>query len=380
MKDHGGFMKVRGSPFVFSLVFTLLVANGAARAQDRTDRVEHYDRAKNNARTTRTGAIVSEDPAELVIRAGLTKKVDYRIPVGDILEVTYEGEPGEAATARSAERSKDFERALRFYQEAAKKAPAGNKLMQAHLRFKVAKLLVRQAEGGAGQRLIAVEALQKFKNDFPDARQIVECLDLLGRLLMTDGQSTQEVVDAFQNLKKKYANNKEIVSRCDLFESQLRLQEARSLVKTQPDVARQKYAEAQKALQGMLAGADKGTGLDIRINLAECQAALDQKDQALKDLEAILRDAPDDRTKAAVYLARGNCYRLGRQFREAMWEYLWVDVVYFQDAEQNAEALYYLQEVFAGLNDETRARQCKERLQTEARFKDTRYQKLMAGR
>jgi tetratricopeptide (TPR) repeat protein len=351
------------------------------QAQERTDRVEYYDRAKNSQRTSRTGTITREDPARLVIRTGLSQKVDLDIAAGDIIDVTYDGEPAETREARVAERSKDFDRALRLYQEAAKKAPPGNKHLQAHLRFKVAKLLVRNVEAGQhAARLPATETLQRFQRDFPDSRHIIECLDLLSRLLLMEGKSTQEVVEAFGLLKRKYAEHPEITSRCDLFTSQLQLQEAQNLLKDQPELARQKYAAAEKFLRTMLPNADKRTGLDIRIRLAECQTVLGQKEKALQDLDAILQEAADDRTRAAAHLGRGSCYRLNRQWREAMWEYLWVDVVYYQDTEQHAEALYYLHQVFEAQGDAERAKQCRERLQNEQRLKDTRYQKLLAAR
>jgi tetratricopeptide (TPR) repeat protein len=358
------------------VLLALLAALAAPAAAAAQDRVDFLDRAKGQP-TYRTGTIASEDPAKVVIISGINK-AKIEIPTADITDVRYEVEPPEGAQARTAERLKQFDKALQLYKDAAAKLKPGNPYALAHLRFKAAKLTALQAEAGsATDRQVAIVELRRFLKDFPDSRHSIDALDTLSRLLLADGQSPQEVVDAFRALRTKYADRKEITSRCDLFESQLLVQEAENLLKDQPDAARKKYEEALQKFESMLKDADKATAMDIKINAAQCKAALGRHAEAIKDLEAILKEATDDRTRAAAYLGRGDCYRLNGQFREAMWDYLWVDVVYHQDREQTAKALYHLAEVFERLGDPERARQSRERLNKD--YKDTRYQKLLKG-
>ncbi len=59
-----------------------------------------------------------------------------------------------------------------------------------------------------------------------------------------------------------------------------------------------------------------------------------------------------------------------------MWDYLWVDTVYFAEREQQAKALYHLIEVFEKIGDSPKSRESRERLTADARLKDTRYQRL----
>src|SRR5262249_54526217 len=155
-----------------------------------------------------------------------------------------------------------------------------------------------------------------------------------------------------------YADSKEIAARCDLFEAQSLIQEGETVLKTNAEEARKKYADAQTKLQAMLAGADKTTALDIRVALAQCKAVMGQLPEALKDLDDLLKDASTDRMHATILLGRGDCNRLAKQFAEARWDYLWVDVVYNQDREQQSKALYYLNEVFGALGDNSRAKEC----------------------
>ena len=97
-----------------------------------------------------------------------------------------------------------------------------------------------------------------------------------------------------------------------------------------------------------------------------------------------LNQAADDRTRAAVHLGRGDCFRLTGKYREAMWEYLWVDSVYNEDREKQAKAVYYLHELFSDRlempNAKDYAKECQDRLKTQARLQDTYYQKLFVGR
>jgi hypothetical protein len=365
-----------------STLLALSLAPVVARAQERSDSVEFLDRTQRNTpKLTRRGAIVTETPAKVTMLTGVNK-TRLEISVPDIVDIRYDGEPAEANQARAAEGRKDYERAWTLYKDARKGAPPGNKLLQAHLQYKAAKMQAMLSEtGSGGARLAAIDELRAFRGANPDGRQIVECLDLLSRLLTLEGKSNQEVVDAFRLLKTKYAENKEIASKCDLFESQLLLQEGQLLLRDKPEEGKAKYQEAQQKLQAMLQGADKGAASEIRISMAECKAALGQAAEALKDLDVIFKEAGEDaHLRAAAHLGRGDCYRLNNQFREAMWDYLWVDVVFNQDREQNAKALFHLIDVFERINELTKAKDAKERLQNDPRLKDTRYQKLAAGR
>ena len=81
-------------------------------------------------------------------------------------------------------------------------------------------------------------------------------------------------------------------------------------------------------------------------------------------------------TRQAEIEVEAQIAELTQKYREAMWDYLWVDTVYFADREQQAKALYHLAEVFDKLGDAVKSREAKERLLADARLKDTRYQKM----
>jgi len=367
---------------LFSLVM-LVLASAPLVAQERIDRVRYYsDRNKTPPTvSTRSGTVQAEDAAKVTILSQNGQKTE--IKNSDLVEIIYDGEPDEVAAGRAAENKKAYDQALASYTDALKRLPKDNKFAQINVEFKIAKLLTQLSDAGAtDMRPRAIEALRKFKDSYPDARQTVEALDMLSRLLVMEGKPADEVVKAFQDLRKRHADNKEISNRCDLFESQVLLQEGQFLLKERADEARRKYEQAQAKLTAMLQGADKADALRVRLGLAECKAALGKQEEAIKEIDAVYKEAGDDNSiKAAVHLGRGDCYRLNNQLREAMWDYLWVDVVYNQDREQQARALYFLQQCFEGLKDSdpqaaSRARETRERLLNDPRLKDTRYQKL----
>ncbi len=368
------------------LLFGLLVAAavpGSVFAQQ--DRVEYNERgAKGPVRQTSVGVIRSEDPVKVVILAGADKR-QRDVPSVDIIDVRYDGEPNEMNVARNHERGKRWDDALYSFREALKKVPADKKFLQTEIQFRLARIYAIQAEASGGARRVAIGELRNFKRDHPEARQIVDCLDHLSRLLLVEGQSRQEVVEAFRDLRKKYGQSKDVAARADLFETQLLLEDGQGLlVKGQRDEAKKRYTEAQAKLAAMLPNADKNSQLDMRISLAECKAVLDKADEAIKELDTLLSQAADDRTRAALHLGRGDCYRLTGRFREAMWEYLWVDSVYNEDREKQAKAVYYLHELFNERlempNAKDYAKECQDRLKTQARLQDTYYQKLFMGR
>ena len=64
------------------------------------------------------------------------------------------------------------------------------------------------------------------------------------------------------------------------------------------------------------------------------------------------------------------------RLEDALWAYLWVDVVYHQNRQEHAKALYHLYKLFKDRQDEAKAKQCKERLEKDKQFAGLEYQRL----
>jgi hypothetical protein len=198
----------------------------------------------------------------------------------------------------------------------------------------------RGASLAGGNPEPAIEALRAFLRTHADARQTLGCLENLGRLLVTSGQPVNDAYQGLTQLRGKYGNDaKDLAGRCDLLRVDL-------------------------------------LALDLAARHAYMLALAGKQAEAQSAWESQLKAADDPHTRAAIHLARGDYLRLTQKYREAMWDYLWVDTVYFAESEQQAKALYHLTEVFDKLGDTVKSREAKERLLADTRLKDTRYQKM----
>ena len=94
----------------------------------------------------------------------------------------------------------------------------------------------------------------------------------------------------------------------------------------------------------------------VQVYQAECAAQSGRLPEAVSELEGIIAKTADKDLKALAYNALGDCYRLNSRSKEALWPYLWVDVIYHQDRQEHAKALAELAKLFAERGDANRAR------------------------
>ena len=352
-------------------VLALLLVQVTA-AQDRVTYIDHS--SKTGSTLLRSGTISLEDPGKVTITSGDNRRSD--IPVSDIVDVVYDGEPtAEMNAARTAERERKFDVALAGYTDALKKSGSDKKLLRRHLEYKLAEMRTAQADAGANSAA-AIDALRQFAKAYPDSRQSLTCYENLGRLLVAARQPVTEVVEALAQLRSKFgSDNKEVASRCDLLRSDLILQELElTVLKEGMDAAKGKAAAAGKAIAELVTIADRSVQPELLARQTYCQA-LAAPGPAVAAWEAQLKSTEDPRSRAGIHLTRGDFYRLTQNYKEAMWDYLWVDTVYFADRNQQAKALYQLVDVFDKLGDPAKSRDCKERLLNDGRLRDTRYQR-----
>ena len=142
-----------------------------------------------------------------------------------------------------------------------------------------------------------------------------------------------------------------------------------------------KFAEAEKRIEELSrnVASDQPQAFRIQIALAECRAAAGKPEQAVQILQGLIDKVADPEIKARVYNALGDCLRVAGKSKDALWNYLWVDVVYHQNRQEHAKALYYLAKLFEALKDENRAKQYREKLEKDKQFAGLEYQKMILG-
>jgi tetratricopeptide (TPR) repeat protein len=331
----------------------------AVRAQSD---VTFYDRTtKKEMRAT--GDIQSEAPNKIVIKPNTGAARE--IAAADIVDVVYEvpprskldytaarGDERKIDTVKEEERKKTIDEAVRSYQKLLRDL-TGEKARPAarHLEYKIARLLGRAAEDQDDQVDPAIEALQKFRKEHPDSWQISSCARLLARLLLDKKKDFEGARKVYADLAATPSLARETKQECDLLM-------ARCLIRGK------KVAEAAKLLQDVLktVPSDDSQATRVRVYLAECLGNSGKLDDAVKQLEELIAKTPDNDLKALAYNTLGDCYRENNRPKDALWAYLFVDVVYHQDKREHARAVEQLARLFAELGDKERAEQYRERM------------------
>jgi tetratricopeptide (TPR) repeat protein len=340
------------------------------------------------------GTIQKESPAgiEMTVRS---KKLF--IAADDINDVVYNAPGGirigaggyqsamnneaKAATGTAADRKKALADAIHDYEKVAERAGTKYPLLARHALFKVATLTALQAEETGSSTKEAIKLLEDFKAKHADGWQITRAARLLAQMLAED--------DKFDQAEKVYvdlANNadlpKEASGQFQLLAAQLSMRPG-------------KYAVAQAKLQALIDKLPQNSPARARaeISLAECQAETSlaklPKDAEVEVKAKIIADAvgklngvldankEDKELRARAYNALGHCRLAAGQYKEALWDYLRVDVVYHQNREEHAKALYHLAILFDDLKDGERAKDCRARLSGK-QLAGTDYQRRLA--
>jgi tetratricopeptide (TPR) repeat protein len=347
-----------------ALVCCCVVGLGRAPAVRAQSEVTYFDRtAKKELKAT--GDIQTEAPNKIVVKPS-TAAGTREIPAVDIVDVIYEvparirldytaarGEERKIdTTVKEEDRKKAVEDAIKSYQKLLRDM-TGEKTRPAarHLQYKIARLLARAAEDDDSQVDAAIEALAKFRKEHPDGWQISNASRLLARLLADKKKDFDGAQKVYAELAATPNLAKETKQECDLLV-------ARALTRGK------KFVEAEKLLQDVLKAvpSDDPQATRARIALAECHGCSGKLDEAVKLLEDLIARTADNDLKAAAYNALGDCYRENNRPKDALWPYLFVDVVYHQDKREHARAVEQLARLFAELGDKERAEQYRERM------------------
>jgi tetratricopeptide (TPR) repeat protein len=280
-----------------------------------------------------------EDVRDIVYDVSIVFKVDYRVA----LDHETKGEKAVNRETRQAE----FDEALKRY-EALHKAATSERARR-HVEFKIARVLGLAALDAASVRA-AIAKLNEFQRAHPQAWQKQRATQLLAALCVRDGQ-----VDAAKAAYESFAATPRlaphIVQDCQLAVVRILVQAKR-------------YDAADAKLQEFLRSSPEDGTNRVRAQLlaAECQAAQGHVDDATKAVESLIDGLADSELKAQAYNTLGDCYRAANRAREAMWAYLWVDVIYHSDRQEHARALYHLIKLFDEFKDEKRAAQFRVKL------------------
>jgi hypothetical protein len=348
---------------------------GVARAQDR-DKVTYLDRATRK-QAEAEGSIEQESPGGIRIktRAGV---VD--IPALDVRQVNYKTknvsayefrqpaarEDRAARASKPAERKKALEEALQGYRELERQVK-GEPNPHRYVRFKVVQVMVLLGQEDPRQMDAAVAALKAYKTDFPGGWEVAPCLKLLAKVLEEKGD--------LEGAGKAYEELVAVPGVPRALKQEGEILVVRMLLRGN------KNAEAERRLEALAKAVSEGDPQKpyVAVYLAQSQMAQGNLGRVEGQLRAAIHASADPNLRALAYNHLGDYYRLKNQPEDAFWQYLRVEVMYNQDREENARALYHLRTLFDKVkNDPVRAEQCARKLMGKP-FEGTMYQRLAAA-
>lgn len=359
------------------IAVVLLGLPATTLAQAQIDEVTYYDRAKKKEEVHR-GVVQQDSVVGLVYRFGTTPQtitfaaadvIDIRHGIRGGIRLIYDrGRVADAAmdtAASEEERAKQAQEAVRKYQELLKeKEVEDSKSVQRHLQYRIARVYAKLAEDNPEQRDAAIAALDKFVKTHNDCWQFSAAVRQLGQLQEDKGD-----LAAAQKTYELMASRLEAPKEMRL---EFQMLSVRALIDTK------QYPAAEKMLLSMNTMLTKDDPLVLRVQAfqAECQAAAKKYPEAQARLAKVLAaDEADEVTKGLAHNVLGDCLRETGKLEEAFWNYLWVDVVYNQNRQEHARALYHLSKLFEQVKkNPARAQQCRERLLTKE-FAGTDYQR-----
>lgn len=346
-----------------SIAMGWILASGATAWA--ADEVEYID--ASGKKETARGVIREENAREIVVQ---TSKDTVHVPVDQIDHVRYDKQPVALASVRSKERQGRWAEAIDDYKEVAASLGEGKEKLQGAVAFGIFRATAELAISDPS-KLGEVERLyEKWSDQFRGTRFFYPVQELLGRAYLAAGQHAK-ATSAFAPLKELEGPGAK--EKAALYQATCWLQQ-------------KKFAEATKEVDAVIAGAGPSALAQTRkrvaqvykgeILLAEGKAA-----EAEKLLRAELEAVPAEMTEV---LARGH-NALGdamaankRDPKDTMLDgYLWTLVVYNQNPEELARAMYNLRPLFEAIGQKERAEEMATRLRAD--FPNSQWTKKLGG-
>ncbi len=321
--------------------------------------------------------VKSEDAKGVLVTV---KKADEFIPAANVIDVHYDDvrpadlrlAGGAYQVAKKAEAEADtstdptkrkaaLATAIEKYQETLKLINPPHPSAHRNLEYKVAVLTLRQAVADQTSTAGALAKLQQFRARHPNSWQINHVMPALAHMQMEAGDF-KGAAATFQDM-----------SEMEVFTADVR-RHAELMVVT-VTVKSGDLKGAQKKLDDLEKRAAGNPAFASRVKMTRAEVLVGEKkfDQATPILQQLVKDSKDVQIKAQAHNALGECLFKANRYNEALWEFLYVDAVYSQDKNERAKALYYLWKTFEQLNNEERARECRQML-SETQFAGTEFQ------
>ncbi len=342
MKRFLGFVALAAS-------VSIIAGPTIVRAQDKVER-----RDKKAGSVFVSGKILEENAAGVRIKPqGLGK--EQMIPSNEIIHMSYSDMPARVALdigkLAPAEAARDYAALLKGY-EAVQVVPelrSSGAAARRYIDYRVVSLRAAVADGDE-QLKAAEKGLSNFMNAHPDTWEYPLVARQLAHL-QADAGDYAAATRTYETLEK--ASN---------VPSEFKQDAAAALI----DIAFQSedYDAGQRRIEAVRKDPMTTPVLKARVDMYQLglDAAKGDLAASVKKIEDAINKTEDSGLKALGYNVLGDVYLAKGQPREAMWSYLWVDVVYNHDRGEHVKAMTRLIKIFEKDNDKAKVVLYKEKL------------------
>jgi tetratricopeptide (TPR) repeat protein len=328
------------------------VATARAQTAQSPDRVIFLDSLKREAKS---GKIIEETPAQI------TMEGNVRIAMTEVKDVTYVGRlaptrrasytgaiKAEEAIDRAAAgpaRRTALEAAIKAYRDALPDVK-GIAFARRQFDYKVAVLTATLAGDDGSQRNTAIELLTKFLKEHGDGWQIVRAARTLADLQVADEdyQGASGTLKGLLGTKGLLGDMNAAITR-QLIEVLLNARD---------------YQQAAALIDKTLAQtkADSAAAFSLRLLKFQADGSMTgQLDRVVKQIDGLIVATRDRRQLADCYNTKANLLLANGQPKEALYEFLFVDLIYGDEGSEQAKACAELSRLFDKIKQPARARE-----------------------
>lgn len=327
---------------VLVIVWSILFANTSLlQAQKKNDLVWRRAPGAMTAEMV-SGKIESASPDFLKLK---TAKGTEQIAIDTITKVMPLDDPAGFAAVRSSVQGGQLEQALAQVKSVK---PSGRDFVRHDVAFHKAMIRAKLAMQGTGTVNDAAGAVSSFLKTHRDSFRYYEACELMGDLAMSLGR--------FDGAAKFYGK---------LGASQSKALAARGKLLQGDASLLQGDATKASALYKLAATSDDTRLQSLgRVGLAACQAKDGNADEAISQLEQIIKrnESSDVELFGRTYNALGQAYQLAGKTEAALDAYLHTDLLFYRHQPTHAEALFHLSKLWSQVNKPAEARRAKETL------------------
>jgi len=367
----------------FPAMFACLVSAVPALAQATADRVYYRDKAQDGKVVSLDGE--AKETVSNVQVLGPDKKIKGTISAADMIRIDYGTVPGVERNGQLAaiaqEGGTDALKAVAAFRDLMKFPGAtGNPKAKRYLEFRELVWSAKIVDAKAGDdfktegKLLANRLVVFSKANAANWESWITAR--LAARYLCELEDVPAAADAMSILGKNMALAAELryeaklVEAGYLFRANKRLDAESILKELAADQAfpatgglRERLGIFEEIVKAPLPPPERKEG-DPPATPEETEARTGPVKAAAVKIEALIAKAKDPTARGAGYSALGEIYLRHGLLRDAMWAYLWVDVVYNQDRDEQVKAVNRLVQIFGVLKEKDKGEGEKDRAET----------------